>query len=87
MPTPRTTHDLRCTCSRSTKLAEYGATKDGKPYVWLRIFKQARVFGEVIATSGDVNIRCRDCGRFTLVTIRRADIDVVDDATPAAFAQ
>lgn len=80
----RTSNDLRCSCPRATKLAEFGVTHDGEPYLWIKIFKQSRIFGEVFSTAGDVHVRCRDCGRFTLVAIKRG-IDVAHDATPTAL--
>lgn len=69
MSAPRTAHDLRCECSRRTKLAVFGVTVDGDPYVHVRVFKQSRVFGEVVATGGEVRVLCRDCGRWTFVNI------------------
>lgn len=79
MPTPRTSHDLRCTCPRQTKLAVYGVTQEREPYVHIKVYKQGRVFGEVIATSGVVQLRCRDCGRWTKINVVRRDFHLERD--------
>lgn len=83
---PETRHDLRCFCSRKPKLAEWGRTADGKPYVHIRIFKQTKLFGEVVATSGSLDICCRECLRWTHVTIQ-SDVGIQrNQRVPAAVA-
>jgi len=42
----------------------WGNDKFGKPYVHVRIFKQGRIFGDVIMYSGPVKICCRECLRW-----------------------
>lgn len=66
-----TRHDLRCFCSRKPKLAEWGRTEDG-PYVHILVHKQSKVYGEVVVTSGVVEIRCRECLRWTRIAISGA---------------
>lgn len=85
--TARTTHDLRCICSRHTKLAEYGVTLDGEPYLHLKIHKQGRVFGEVVATSGIVEVCCRECLRWTRVDIAPTLKVARQDAPPRVLTR
>lgn len=66
---------LRCFCSRQPLLAKYGI-KDGKPYVHIRIFKQQRIFGEMILDSGTIRIKCRDCFRWHTVSIRKGRVNL-----------
>ena len=77
MPSRRTDtkHDLRCVCSRKPLLALYGVN-DGSVYVWIKIYKQGRIFGEVIVTEGKMKIRCRECLRWLnlVVSGRTADL-------------
>jgi len=82
---PRTAHDLRCTCPHHTKLAEYGMTTDGAAYLHVRVFKQGRVFGEVIASSGEVRVLCRDCGRWTQVNVKQPG-EIFHDVEPLVLS-
>lgn len=66
---PRTTHDLRCFCSRKPLLGKYGLDDNGRLYVWIKVFKQSRMYGEVIVQEGPVRLRCRECLRWHTVTI------------------
>lgn len=66
---PRTGKPLRCFCSRSPILAFYGVNEKGKLYVHIKIYKARRVYGEVITTSGNIIIRCRECLRWHQVIL------------------
>lgn len=59
----QTQHELRCFCSRRPKLAMYGVDANGKLYVHIKIYKQQRVCGEIIARA-EVEINCRECLRW-----------------------
>lgn len=64
--------ELRCQCSKRPLLGiGYRDPFTGEPRLHVKIFKQGRVFGEMIATSGVVHLRCRECDRWSKVTIRR----------------
>lgn len=65
----RTKHELRCCCSREPLLALYGVTEGGLPYVHIKIYKQRRVYGEVLITEGNVKLLCRECLRWYTVRI------------------
>lgn len=51
-------------------LATYGLNKHGKMYVHVKIYKQRRVYGEVLITEGRVQLHCRECLRWHTVIIR-----------------
>lgn len=59
---------LNCFCSRHPLLAIYGNDENGKPYVHVRIFKQGRIFGDVVVYGGEVKICCRECIRWHRIT-------------------
>lgn len=61
---------LRCFCSRKPLLATYGI-KNGELFVHVKVFKQQRIFGEVIVTGGVVRIHCRECLRWHRVIIKQ----------------
>lgn len=65
--------DLRCYCSRKPLLGKYGKDKNGLLFVWVKIYKQSKVYGEMIFTQGTVRLRCRECLRWHLVRIRQPD--------------
>jgi hypothetical protein len=41
----------------------------GKPFVHVKIYKQARVFGEIVFSVGVMRIKCRDCYRWHKIMI------------------
>lgn len=69
MKPPRTSNELRCFCARSPLLATFGLDADGKVYIHVRVFKQRRIYGEVILQGGTAKIHCRECLRWHQVVI------------------
>lgn len=67
----RSQHELRCLCSREPLLATYGVDEKGQLYIHVRVYKQRRVFGEVIVTGGTVKLHCRECLRWHTVVIKQ----------------
>lgn len=65
----KTKNELRCFCSRGPLLATYGIDGEGMLYVHVKIFKQRRIYGEVIVTEGKVRLHCRECLRWHTVVI------------------
>lgn len=65
----RTSNELRCFCARSPLLATYGLDR-GKAYVHVKIYKQRRIYGEVLVTEGRVQLCCRECLRWHTVIFR-----------------
>lgn len=66
---PRTGNPLRCGCSRQPLLAYYGVDEKGKPYLHVKAYKGRRIFVEIVTTSGDISIKCRECFRWYTVVI------------------
>jgi hypothetical protein len=69
MPARAGGKELRCFCNRKPLLAVYGVDEKGKLYVHVRVYKQARLYGEVLVTDGTVKLRCRECLRWHTVVI------------------
>lgn len=84
MPAPEL--DFRCFCARRPLLAVCGRdTLTGEPFVWMKVHKQQRIFGEMIATAGTVRIRCRECLRWHTLTIKRETVDFVEESLPESL--
>lgn len=66
----KTSNELRCFCSRTPLLALYGLDKDDKLYIHIKVWKNRRVFGEILVTEGKIQLRCRDCLRWHTIVIR-----------------
>lgn len=84
----KTANDLRCFCARAPLLAVYGIDKDGKLYVHVRVYKQNRIYGEVLVTGGTVKLHCRECLRWHRVVIRqrnKAELKEDTDSSAAAL--
>lgn len=47
----------------------YGVDKNHKLYVHVRIYKNSRIYGEMLVTEGTVHLRCRECFRWQRVII------------------
>lgn len=78
-----TKNELRCFCSRAPLLAMYGVDEHGKLYVHVRIFKQNRIYGEVIVREGRVSLHCRECLRWhTVKIIQPGTAVLMEDTDP-----
>lgn len=62
---------MRCSCRENPLLAMCGVDRDGEPWVHVKVWKGQRLYAEVIATSGVVRLRCRNCLRWHKVKIVR----------------
>lgn len=63
-------------------LAVYGLDGDGKLYLHVKVYKQGRIYGEMVVTEGEVKIRCRECLRWHRVVFvlpNRAELTESDD--------
>lgn len=74
-------NELRCFCARGPLLATYGLDEKGKLYVHVRVYKQKRIYGEVLITDGLVKIHCRECLRWHTVVIRQPGKAVLQEDT------
>lgn len=81
MPRQRSKHDLRCFCRTEPLLAVYGIDEHSQLYVHVKIYKQSRIFGEVIVTGGVVRLRCRECLRWHKVRIIQPGSAVLEEDT------
>jgi hypothetical protein len=70
-PANGTDVEVRCFCSRAPLLAIAGRDRTGEPYVHMKVHKQRRLYGEMVAISGVVMLRCRECLRWHRVTVKR----------------
>lgn len=83
-----TSNELRCFCSRSPLLATFGLDTQGKLYVHVKIYKQRRVYGEVLVTEGRVQLHCRECLRWHTVILRGNMAALREEqSAPAVVAQ
>lgn len=80
----RSQHDLRCFCSRAPLLAVYGVDDDGL-YVHVKVYKQRRIYAEVLVTRGDISLRCRECGRWQHVVILDNKAELREAPVPASL--
>jgi hypothetical protein len=80
--TPRSRMELRCFCSRSPLLAMYGIDFEGKLFIHIRVYKQSRIFGEVLCHGGEVSLKCRECLRWHRIRIRDKTPSLEEVAKP-----
>lgn len=79
----RTKHDLRCFCRGEPLLATYGVDERSRLYVHIKIFKQSRVYGEVVIYGGPFKLRCRNCLRWHQVVFRSSNtVALEEDDSP-----
>lgn len=82
MPASSGRNELRCLCSRTPLLATYGVEPGGKLFIHVRVYKQRRIYGEIIITGGDVRLHCRECLRWHTVTIKQQNAELREDREP-----
>lgn len=78
VPTKRTSNELRCFCTRNPLLATYGIYKD-QLYIHIKVYKQSRVYGEILVTGGTVKIHCRECLRWHTVRIVQPSVASLEE--------
>lgn len=74
--------ELRCFCSTEPLLATYGIDSRGKLFVHVKIWKQKRIFGELVIEGGVVKLRCRVCLRWHRVVIRHDSAALSEEPEP-----
>jgi hypothetical protein len=78
-----TKNELRCFCRHQPLLATYGVDEKSELYIHIKIFKQGRIFGEVLITRGVVKLKCRECLRWHTVVIRQPNrAELKEDSVP-----
>lgn len=84
---PRREKELRCFCRGEPLLATYGVDSGGKLFVHVKIYKQNRIYGELVFEGGIVKIRCRNCLRWHRVIFAgRQTVVLKEDQAPEAEA-
>lgn len=78
MSPPREPTPVRCPlCSRHPLLAMYGTDEGGAAFVHVMIYKQKRIFGNVVVTGGPVHLQCRECLRWLRIRfVRLSDVNI-----------
>lgn len=62
--------ELRCFCSTKPLLATYGIDEKNKLFLHVKIYKQRRIYGEMVYEGGVAKLRCRNCLRWHRVIFR-----------------
>lgn len=84
-PTPININ-LRCFCAKKPLLGVCGRDRlTGAPFVHVKVFKQGKVFGEMVAFEGTVHLRCRECQRWHKIRIRKANVDFSPEELPISL--
>lgn len=77
--------ELRCSCSSTPLLARWGMAKDGTAFVHIKVYKQKRLYVEMVVTDGnEFRIRCRNCQRWHRVFVR-GDLKLQDGSIPRSI--
>lgn len=84
MSPPSGGQPIRCSfCARKPLLATFGIDRERKPFVHVKVYKQKRIFANLVATGGPVHIQCRECNRWlriNFVRLREMNMRQVDPA-------
>lgn len=78
----QTKNELRCECNRQPLLAVYGLDDKGKMYVHIKVYKNRRIYGEVLIHRGEVEMRCRECFRWYKLTIIDSKPTLIETPQP-----
>lgn len=72
-------HELRCFCRTTPLLATYGLDAKRKLFVHVKIWKQSRIYGELLFSGGVVKIRCRNCFRWHRIIFRENSAELSEE--------
>jgi len=78
--------ELRCFCRGEPLLATYGIDSKGKLFVHVKIYKQSRIYGELVFEEGIVKIRCRNCLRWHRIVFKPNSAALTEVQAPEAQA-
>lgn len=78
--------ELRCFCRGTPLLATFGIDSKGNLFVHVKIYKQNRIYGEVVFQGGVVKMRCRNCLRWHRVIFKERSAQLSEDQAPEAQA-
>jgi hypothetical protein len=72
MSPPSGGRPIRCSfCVRRPLIATYGLDENRKPFIHIKVYKQKRIFANVVATGGPVHLQCRECNRWLRINFVR----------------
>lgn len=74
--------ELRCFCRGEPLLATYGIDSRGVLFVHVKIYKQNRIYGELVFEGGIVKLRCRNCLRWHRVIFKDTAAALSEDKAP-----
>lgn len=75
-----TKNPLRCFCDSRPLMAFYGVDKNGELYLHTKVFRQSKIYSEILFTGGTVKIRCRRCLRWHKITFKDGSAKVYDES-------
>lgn len=81
-----THNEIRCFCRRKPLLAVFGVDEKGKAYIHVKVYKNRRIFGEILVTRGDIQLRCRECMRWYRIEITANRAELIETPEPESFA-
>lgn len=83
----KTRNELRCYCRRQPLLATYGLDERGKTYLHVKVYKNRRIFGEILVTGSQstVQLRCRECMRWFTVVFK-PEPELIETVEPDSVA-
>lgn len=70
--------ELRCFCRGEPLLATYGIDSRGKLFVHVKIYKQNRIYGEIVFEGGIAKLRCRNCLRWHRVIFQERSAELAE---------
>jgi hypothetical protein len=76
--------ELRCFCRGEPLLATYGIDSSGVLFVHVKIYKQQRIYGELVFEGGVVKLRCRNCLRWHRIIFKEKAAALREDQAPEA---
>lgn len=82
----RTRNEIRCFCRTQPLLGVYGIDERGKIYVHVKVYKNRRIYGEILVTKGDIQLRCRECLRWYRVEIQDGTPNLEETTEPHSIA-
>lgn len=73
---------IRCICTARPILAIARVSSSGTRYVHIRIYKQRKVYGEIVIEEGLVRMKCRSCGHWYSLHVKRDSHKAIAEDLP-----
>lgn len=78
----QTRNEIRCFCRREPLLATYGLDDKNKIYIHVKVYKNRRIYGEILVTKGEIQLRCRECMRWYRISIADGEPRLIETPVP-----